>query len=166
MILVRSDTQSTYPTVEGNFTPRNAIARFIVWPLAKPVLRNSARAAGIDELRASRISDYDFRHSRLTFLGTKTDNLSGVMYLAGHKQPATTARYLRPQRSAAEEVLASAHARGRSRAAARRAGRRSSARGVLAARTKKPAKFSARWIRNSLVISPLCEEGDSNPHGC
>jgi hypothetical protein len=46
-----------------------------------------------------------FRHSRLTYLGTKTDNLSGVMYLAGHRQPATTARYPRPQQSAAEEVL-------------------------------------------------------------
>jgi site-specific recombinase XerD len=71
-------------------------------------LRNAAKAAGIDERRAGRISDYDFRHSRLTFLGTRTDNLSGVMYLAGHRQPATTARYLRPQLAAAEEVLASA----------------------------------------------------------
>jgi integrase len=43
------------------------------------VLRNAARAAGIDPFRAGRISDYDFRHSRLTYLGTKTDNLSGVM---------------------------------------------------------------------------------------
>jgi hypothetical protein len=32
------------------------------------------------------------------------------MYLAGHRQPATTARYLRPQLSAAEEVLAAAQA--------------------------------------------------------
>jgi integrase len=71
----------------------------------RPQLRRAAKAAGIDKQRADRISDYDFRHSRLTFLGTKTDNLSGVMYLAGHKQPATTARYLRPQRHAAAEVL-------------------------------------------------------------
>ena len=27
------------------------------------------------------------------------------MYLAGHRQPATTARYLRPQRHAAAEIL-------------------------------------------------------------
>ena len=32
------------------------------------------------------------------------------MYLAGHKQPATTARYMRPQKEAAEEVLRSAAA--------------------------------------------------------
>ncbi len=69
------------------------------------LLRDAAQAAGIDEYRASRISDYDFRHSRLTHLGQVSDNLSGVMFLAGHKQPATTARYLRPQRQAAAEVL-------------------------------------------------------------
>lgn len=69
----------------------------------------AARAAGIDEYRASRISDYDFRHSRLTHLGQVSDNLSGVMFLAGHKQPATTARYLRPQKQA--EVLHAAAAR-------------------------------------------------------
>jgi integrase len=61
------------------------------------ILRKAAKDAGIDELRAQRISDYDFRHSRLTHLGQVTDNLSGVMYIAGHTQPATTARYLRPQ---------------------------------------------------------------------
>jgi hypothetical protein len=33
-----------------------------------------------------------------------------MMYLAGHKQPATTARYMRPQRHAAEEVLRAAAA--------------------------------------------------------
>ncbi len=69
------------------------------------LLRDAAKAAGIDEYRASRISDYDFRHSRLTYLGQVSDNLSGVMFLAGHKQPATTARYLRPQKQAAAEVL-------------------------------------------------------------
>jgi integrase len=71
----------------------------------RKILRAAAVAAGIDARRASVMSDYDFRHSRLTFLGTKTSNLAGVMYLAGHKQPATTARYLRPQREEAAEVL-------------------------------------------------------------
>ena len=42
---------------------------------------------------------------RVTYLGQVSDNLSGVMLLAGHKQPATTARYLRPQKLAAAEVL-------------------------------------------------------------
>ena len=74
------------------------------------LLRAAAKAEGVDEYRAQRISDYDFRHSRLTHLGQVTSNLSGVMYLAGHKQPATTARYLRPQKAAAEEVLRAAGA--------------------------------------------------------
>jgi integrase len=71
-------------------------------------LARAATRARIDKVRAERISDYDFRHSRLTQLGTKTDNLSGVMYLAGHKQPATTARYMRPQKAAARDVLEAA----------------------------------------------------------
>ena len=72
------------------------------------LLRRAARAAGIDAYRADRISDYDFRHSAATHLGRSSDNLPGVMYLLGHKQPATTARYMRPQRDAALEVLLAA----------------------------------------------------------
>jgi integrase len=72
------------------------------------ILREAATRAGIEKHRADKISDYDFRHSRLTHLGQVTSNLSGVMYLAGHKQPATTARYMRPQKQAAEEVLRAA----------------------------------------------------------
>jgi len=74
------------------------------------LLRQAAKEAGIDEYRAARISDYDLRHSRLTHLGQVSSNLSGVMFLAGHKQPATTARYLRPQKQAAAEVLDAAAA--------------------------------------------------------
>jgi integrase len=76
----------------------------------RTLLRKAAHVAGIDAYRADRISDYDFRHSRLTYLGQVTSNLSGVMYIAGHKQPATTARYMRPQRAAADDVLAAAQA--------------------------------------------------------
>jgi len=72
------------------------------------LLRRAAKAAGIDSYRADRISDYDFRHSAATHLGRSSDNLPGVMYLLGHKQPATTARYMRPQRDAALEVLLAA----------------------------------------------------------
>ncbi len=74
----------------------------------RTLLRAAAKAAGIDEFRTKRISDYDFRHSRLTYLGQVTSNLSGVMHIAGHTQPATTARYMRPQKAAAEEVLRAA----------------------------------------------------------
>jgi len=72
------------------------------------LLRRAAEAAGIDAYRAARISDYDFRHSAATHLGRSSDNLSGVMYLLGHKQPATTARYVRPQKDAALDVLLAA----------------------------------------------------------
>ena len=74
----------------------------------RTLLRAAAKAAGIDAYKASHISDYDFRHSRLTHLGQVTSNLNGMMYLAGHTQPATTARYMRPQKAAAEEVLQAA----------------------------------------------------------
>jgi hypothetical protein len=37
---------------------------------------------------------------------------TALMYLAGHTQPATTARYMRPQKSAAEEVLRAASGAG------------------------------------------------------
>jgi hypothetical protein len=72
------------------------------------LLRRAAKAAGIDAYRADRISDYDFRHSAATHVGRSSDNLPGVMYLLGHKQPATTARYMRPQRDTALEVLLAA----------------------------------------------------------
>jgi integrase len=74
------------------------------------LLRRAAELAGIDVHRAARISDYDFRHSAATHLGRSSDNLSGLMYLLGHKQPATTARYMRPQKDAAAEVLGAAAA--------------------------------------------------------
>ncbi len=76
-------------------------------------LRAAAKAAGIDAYRAERISPYDFRHSRLTHLGQVTSNLSGIMFLAGHRQSSTTAKYMRPQKAAAEEVLQAAAAAGK-----------------------------------------------------
>jgi integrase len=54
------------------------------------LLRRAAKAAGIDAYRADCMSDADFRHSAATHLGRSSDNLPGVMYLLGHKQPATT----------------------------------------------------------------------------
>jgi site-specific recombinase XerD len=56
--------------------------------------------------RAASISPYDFRHSRLTFLGEHTANLPGLQFIAGHKHATTTAKYIRPSVRAAEEVYA------------------------------------------------------------
>lgn len=72
------------------------------------ILRTAAREAGIDELRAAHITAYDLRHSRFTLLGQSSDNLTGMMFLAGWTQPATAAKYMRPQQAAAVEVLAAA----------------------------------------------------------
>ena len=74
------------------------------------LLRRAAKGASIDDYRATRISDYDFRQLAATHLGRSSNNLPGVMYLLGHKQPATTARYMRPQKDAAAEVLKAAAA--------------------------------------------------------
>lgn len=78
----------------------------------RTLLRAASHAAGIDIHRAERISDYDFRHSRLTHLGQVTNNLAGLMYLAGHKQPATTAKYMHPDKAAADDVLQAVAAAG------------------------------------------------------
>ena len=38
------DDGTTLVTVEGLFTPRNWVARFLLWPLAKPMIKNLARS--------------------------------------------------------------------------------------------------------------------------
>jgi integrase len=75
-------------------------------------LRKAALAAGIDKFRAERVTDYDFRHSRLTYLGEVSDNLSGIMFIAGHKDPGTTARYMKPQKRAAKKGAPGCDCRG------------------------------------------------------
>ena len=129
-------------------------------------LRRAAKAAGIDAHRAERISDYDFRHSAATHLGRSSDNLPGVKYLLGHKQPATTARYMRPQKDAAAQVLrASAAAKQTPPAPPRRSYPQ------ILAEYWPSTVGGGRWRRTerstkSAINPSLCEEGDSNPHGC
>ncbi len=120
------------------------------------LLRRATKAAGIDDYRATRISDYDFRHSAATHLGRSSNNLPGVMYLLGHKQPATTARYMRPQKDAAAEVLKAA-------AAAR-------AIQILAeywpSHGKSRLILTGRPLHKTRIVPKQCEDGDSNPDGC
>ena len=73
-------------------------------------LRRAARAAGLSEERASRVSNHAFRHARATHLASNSDNLVGVAYLLGHKHLTTTAIYARPKQRAARSVLAAVSA--------------------------------------------------------
>jgi len=68
----------------------------------RTLLRPAARAAGIDAYRGGAEFRITISATRAHTLGAgDQSNLSGVMYLAGHKQPRTTARYMRPQKAAA-----------------------------------------------------------------
>lgn len=64
-----------------------------------------AAAEVLDAYRAERITPYDFRRARLTHWAEVSDNLPGIQELAGHKHVSTTAKYVRPSRRAAEDVL-------------------------------------------------------------
>lgn len=68
-------------------------------------LRRAATLALAPE-KATKVSAYDFRHARLTWLCERTNNLVGVCYLSGHKRVDTLAsRYVHPNRSAAASVI-------------------------------------------------------------
>jgi len=54
--------------------------------------------------RAATFTAYDLRHLRLTKLA-EAGNIIGAAYLAGHKRPSTTDRYLRPNLRAGEHAL-------------------------------------------------------------
>lgn len=59
----------------------------------------------LPEHRSKTFTAYDLRHRRLTELAT-TGNLPGAAYLAGHLQVTTLNRYAKPERQAADDVLA------------------------------------------------------------
>ena len=61
-------------------------------------LRNAAEAV-LDARRAATFTAHDLRHLRLTKLA-EAGNIIGAAYLAGHKRPSTTDRYLRPSQLA------------------------------------------------------------------
>ena len=65
----------------------------------KPV-KKIARAMGLDDL-----APYDLRHARCTHLGDASAPLTGIGFLAGHKQATTTNRYLHGGRKAAQASL-------------------------------------------------------------
>lgn len=69
------------------------------------LLRAAAKRAGLPSDIVANLSPYDLRHSRITYLAERSNNLAGIMYVAGHKHATTTNRYLRPSERAAQEVL-------------------------------------------------------------
>lgn len=68
-------------------------------------LRSAAVRAGLPEHKCEKLSDHDFRHSRITFMASRTKNLAGVAYLAGHKHITTTNEYVRPGLQSGLDVL-------------------------------------------------------------
>ncbi len=67
-------------------------------------IRRAAKVAKLPAETIKWIGSYDFRHSRLTHWGDEGE-LSGVMYLAGHKHATTTARYMHANRDAARKLV-------------------------------------------------------------
>jgi integrase len=73
----------------------------------RETLRAAARRANLADDKAERVTNYDFRHARLTFMASTTPDLAGIAYLAGHRHVSTTALYVHGRLKAAENVLAS-----------------------------------------------------------
>lgn len=65
----------------------------------------AAAVKALGEERGQLFTAYYLRHNRITHWGEQSDNLAGIMYLAGHKHASTTSRYLKPSMRAASEVL-------------------------------------------------------------
>jgi integrase len=110
-------------------------------------LRKAADAV-LDARRAATFTAYDLRHLRLTKLA-EAGNIIGAAYLAGHKRPSTTDRYLRPNLRAGEHALRAVGATGFNPVVANPAIQRNRLAGV-----GKPSKALS-----------LCEGEDLNLHG-
>ena len=110
-------------------------------------LRNAAEAV-LDARRAATFTAHDLRHLRLTKLA-EAGNIIGAAYLAGHKRPSTTDRYLRPSLRAGEHSLRAVGTTGFNPAIANPVIRRNRLAGVP----------------NPADDQTLCEGEDLNLHG-
>jgi hypothetical protein len=72
----------------------------------RKLLRNAARAAGIEEARASRLTVYDIRRAALTHWAD-AGKLTAAQWMAGHRRISTTAIYAQGSLRAAEEAILS-----------------------------------------------------------
>ncbi|MDE2107376.1 MAG: tyrosine-type recombinase/integrase, partial [Patescibacteria group bacterium] len=71
----------------------------------RPYWHPAAKAAGIDERRARKISVYDFRHAAGKRFLDATGNIRGAAFMLGHKNATSTHRYTRPDKPAAERLI-------------------------------------------------------------
>lgn len=74
-------------------------------------LVTTAAVRALGEERGRAFTAYYLRHNRITHWGEQSDNLAGIMYLAGHQHASTTSRYLKPSLRAARAVLGTKPAR-------------------------------------------------------
>jgi integrase len=72
----------------------------------REVLTKAAETAGLSEFRARHLSYHDWRHAALSHMASKTTDLVGMAYLAGHRDVATTSRYVHANMKAAARVIA------------------------------------------------------------
>jgi integrase/recombinase XerD len=69
-------------------------------------LRKAAERAGIDSEIAERLGNHSVRHSRLTDMASRSKNIAAIQYMAGHKDLASTMRYVHGKLESARELLA------------------------------------------------------------
>jgi len=67
---------------------------------------DAAKAAGIDERRARKISVYDFRHAAAKRFLDATGNVRGTAFMLGHRNATgSTHRYTKPDKPAADRLV-------------------------------------------------------------
>lgn len=91
----------------------------------------------------------DLRHGRITHMLDAGAPLTGVAYVAGHKQVSTTNKYARPNAKAAEQALMMSE---------RNTG------AILGSMTENKKKRRKGTVPKKLANSIECEGGDLNPY--
>ena len=71
----------------------------------RQALRGAAKRAGLPEEVYSKLGNHSVRHSRLTDLASRTKNIAAIQYMAGHKDLASTMRYVHGSLDNAREML-------------------------------------------------------------
>jgi integrase len=71
----------------------------------RAVLRSAARRAGIPEEVADRLANHAVRHSRITDWSSRSKNIAAIQHMAGHKDLASTMRYVHGSLEGARALL-------------------------------------------------------------